>query len=88
MSEVYFEAISKLSKRICVTKSRWNLIIRTKHLEIKNKEKEVKETLINPDEIRLSKTDASVYIYYKRHGKNSKRNSKVSGKVFPEVFRN
>ena len=71
MSENYFDIMSKLSKRIYVTKSRWDLIIGTKHLEIKGKEKEVKEALINPDEIRLSKSDTSVYLYYKHYGKLS-----------------
>ena len=69
MSEIYFDVMSKLNKRIYVTKSRWDLIIKTKHLEIEGKEKEVKETLINPDEIRLSKKDASVYLYYKNYEK-------------------
>ena len=71
MNGIYFEVISKLDKRVYVTKSRWNLIIKTKHLEIKGKEKEIKETLTNPDEIRLSKSDSSVYLYYKHYGKLS-----------------
>ena len=71
MSEIYFDIMSKLNKRIYVTKLRWDLIIKTKHLEIEDKEKEVKETLINPDEIRLNKKDASVYIYYKHYKKLS-----------------
>ena len=52
----------------------WNLFwgdIKTKHLEIEGKENEVKESLINQHEVRLSKRDASVYLYYKHHGKLS-----------------
>ena len=64
MNKIYFEITSKLDKRVYVTKSRWDLIIKTKHLEIKSKEKEIKETLTIPDEIRLSKSDSSVYLYY------------------------
>ena len=45
------------------------MIIKTKHLEIEGKEKEVKETLAEPDEIRQSKSNDSVYIYYKNYGK-------------------
>ena len=71
MSEIYFEVVSKLNKEIYVTKSRWSLIIKTKHLEIEGKEKEVKETLSNPDEVRLSKREASVYLYYKHYGRLS-----------------
>ena len=71
MSETYFEVTSKLNKRVYVTKSRWSLIIKTKHLEIEGKEKEVKETLTEPDEIRQSISDESVYLYYKKYGKLS-----------------
>jgi len=30
---------------------------------------EVEETLKDPDEIRVSKTDSSVYLYHKKYGK-------------------
>jgi len=69
MNENYFEVTSKFDKRVYVTKTRWSLIIKTKHLEIEGKEKEVKETLAEPDEIRQSKSNDSVYIYYKNYGK-------------------
>ena len=71
MDKNYFEVTSKLDKRVYVTKSRWKLIIKTKHLEIKGKETEVKETLTEPDEIRQSVSDDSVYLYYKHYGKLS-----------------
>ena len=69
MNGIYFEVTSKLDKRVYVTKSRCELIIKTKHLEIEGKEKKVKETLTNPDEIRQSVSDDSVYLYYKHYGK-------------------
>ena len=69
MSEIYFEVTSKLDKRVYVTRTRWSLIIKTKHLEIEGKEEEVKETLKEPDEIRQSVSDDSVYLYYKNYGK-------------------
>ncbi|MBI4149294.1 DUF4258 domain-containing protein [Candidatus Woesearchaeota archaeon] len=68
MDGIYFEVISKLGKRIVVTTSRLDLIAKTKHPEISGKEEEVRETLYNPDEIRLSKSDATVYLYYKYYG--------------------
>ena len=71
MNGIYFEVVSKLNKRVYGSKSRWNLIIKTKHLEIEGKEKEIKETLKEPNEIRQSKSDASVYLYYKNYGKLS-----------------
>jgi len=71
MNGIYFKVASKLNKLVYVTKSRWNLIIKTKHLEIEGKEKEVKETLTEPDEIRQSISDDLVYLYYKHYGKLS-----------------
>ncbi len=71
MSDIYFEVASKLGKKVYVTKSRWELIIQRKHLELEGKEKEVKETLTEPEEIRQSKSDDSVYLYYKHYGKLS-----------------
>ena len=71
MFGIHFEVICKLGKRVYATKTRWSLIIKTKHLEIKGKEKEVKETLTEPDEIRQSISDDSVYLYYKNYGKLS-----------------
>lgn len=38
-------------------------------MEVKGREKEIIETLINPDEIRLSKNDPNVYLYYRRVGR-------------------
>ncbi len=69
MDDVHFEVTSKLGKLIRATQSRWNLIVRTKHPEISGKESEVMRTLTEPDEIRHSRSDSSVYLYYKRHGR-------------------
>ncbi|MEW6295097.1 MAG: DUF4258 domain-containing protein [Candidatus Diapherotrites archaeon] len=65
----YFEVISVLGKRIYTTEFYWQLISRFKHPIIKDYEEEVKETLRNADEIRQSKTDSSVHLYYKKFGK-------------------
>lgn len=69
MNEIYFEVICKLGKRVYVTKARWELIIKTKHLEMEGKEKEAKDTLTEPGEIKQSVSDDSVFLYYKRFGK-------------------
>jgi len=68
---MYINVVSKLDKKISVTKDRWQLIVKTKHPELEDKKNEVQETLTNPDEIRLSKSDQSVYLYYKNYGKLS-----------------
>ena len=67
--DCYFEVKSKLGVIINVKKSRWNKIITIKHLDMVGKEEYVKETLTDPQEIRVSKRDDSVYLYYKNFGK-------------------
>ena len=56
-------------KRIVLSEFRWNLIIQVKHPEMDGKKKEIIETISNPDEIRVSKSDETVYVHY-RHLKS------------------
>lgn len=69
MSEIYFEIVSRLNKKIRITKSYWNLIVTMKHPKMKGKEQLVKDALTDPNEIRQSLRDPSVHLYYKVHGK-------------------
>lgn len=71
MDDIHFGVKSQLRKQIHITKNRWDLIIKIKHLELQGKENEVKHTLTEPDEIRLSKSDSTVHLYYKKFGKLS-----------------
>lgn len=64
--EMYLEVNSVLNKRIRITKDYWNRIVETKHKIMKGKKKIVEETLKNPDEIRISRKDQNVFLYYKR----------------------
>lgn len=66
---VLFEVISKLNKKIRVTLYHWELISERKHIELKDREKEVELTLIDPVEVRRSQDDRDVYLYYKKSGK-------------------
>ncbi len=49
------------------TEEYWKLITKFKHPIIKRYEREVKETLKEPDEIRESKKDAKVLLYYRQY---------------------
>jgi len=69
MAEIYFEVVSVLGKKIRTTKEHWKLISEIKHPIIKEHEKEVKETLAEPDEIRQSRKDLSVFLYYRKSEK-------------------
>ncbi len=66
---VYFEVESVLGKKIRTTRERWKLISEMKHPIIKSYEPDVKETVSDPDEVRRSKKDRSVYLYYRKLSK-------------------
>jgi hypothetical protein len=63
--DILFEAITPLGFRVRVTKTYWELIVNIKHPVMAGREDNVKDTLENPDEIRQSKSDENVYLFYK-----------------------
>jgi hypothetical protein len=65
--EAYFKIKTPLGAEIRVTKEYWNYLITKKHTVMHGKEEIVIETLRDPDEIRRSIIDHSVFLYYKRH---------------------
>jgi len=66
-NEIRFHVETVTGKDIRTTNGYWRLISEGKHPIIKKYESEVIETLRDPDEIRKSKRDASVYLYYKKY---------------------
>ncbi len=66
---VYFSIKTPQGITIRTTKTYWLKIIREKHPSIKKYKKQVQEALKNPDEIRESKQDQRVHLYYKKIGK-------------------
>lgn len=67
--DLLFEALTPLDFCVRVSRSYWHLIITVKHPVMAGRELDVKETLENPDEIRLSRSDASVYLFYSSESK-------------------
>lgn len=63
--ELLFEVLTPLGFRVRVTHAYWKLIITVKHPVMAGRENDVKDTLQNPGEIRQSKGDAHVYLFYK-----------------------
>jgi hypothetical protein len=59
-----FEVISKLDKKIRVSVFYWNYISTVKHTSISGLEADVRSSLTEPIEIRKSKRDPAVYLYY------------------------
>lgn len=66
-SKVYLEVISKLNKEISTSRGYWDIIVNIKHPSVLGREKEVKETLENPDFIRQTFTDKRVFLFYKKY---------------------
>ena len=63
--EVLFDVRTPLGFSISVTRSWWETIISMKHPIMRGQEEQVRLTLESPDEIRLSKVDAKVFLFYK-----------------------
>ena len=64
MNDLLFEALTPLGFRVRVSRPYWHLIITIKHPAMASRELDVKDTLENPDEIRLSRSDPDVYLFY------------------------
>ena len=67
MSEkkLFFEILISIGVHVRVTDSYWKLIVTGKHAVMSGQEEWVKEVLENPDEIRRSRSDSDVYLFYK-----------------------
>jgi len=62
---IQFEVETPLGFRVRVTRGYWNLIVAIKHPVMAGRERDVQDTLKTPDEIRQSKRDPDVYLFYK-----------------------
>ena len=65
----YIQITTPLNVVVSVSEEYWEYIIHIKHKIMQGKEKEVIVALSNPDEIRKSKADKTVYLYYKKSDK-------------------
>ena len=64
-SNILFEARTPLGFTVRVTRAYWTLITTIKHPIMAGREAEVKATLESPEEIRRSKSNANVYLFYR-----------------------
>ncbi len=71
ISDLFFEVLTPLGFRVRVTHAYWELITTVKHPVMAGREADIQEALRNPDEIRLSRSDPKVYLFYgpKRGGR-------------------
>jgi hypothetical protein len=63
--DVLFEVMTPLGFRVRVSRSQWELIITVKHPVMAGRESGVRKTLEKPDEIRVSRSDQGVYLFYR-----------------------
>jgi hypothetical protein len=66
---IYFTVRTPLNVEVRTTVNYWEYLITVKHPLMKGKEDIVKTTLQFPDEIRQSRTDKDIFLYYKQFDK-------------------
>lgn len=62
---ILFEAPTPLGFSVRVTPSYWELIVTIKHPVMHGREMDVQQTLQAPDEIRRSRSDPAVSLFYR-----------------------
>lgn len=65
MDNILFEIITPLEAKVFVTRRYWDYIVKIKHPVMQGREKQIKEVLISPEEVRRSRIDEEVFLYYK-----------------------
>ena len=63
-TKILFEVRTPLDFSVHVTEQYWDTITTKKHPTMTGREKQVMQTLSNPDEIRQSKKDLKVFLFY------------------------
>ena len=63
-SEPFFEVVSRLDRRVRISKSYWDYIVNVKHPSMRGLDEFVKSSLTEPVEVRRSKRDRSVHLHY------------------------
>ncbi|MBI5374017.1 MAG: DUF4258 domain-containing protein [Candidatus Schekmanbacteria bacterium] len=63
--KIFFSIMTPLNIEVRTTKNYWLYITTIKHPIMKGKKEAVKNTLKFPDEIKQSRTDRNVFLYYK-----------------------
>lgn len=63
--DVLFEVLTPLGFWVRVTRASWEFIVTVKHPVMVGREANVQDTLAHPEEIRQSRSDPDVYLFYK-----------------------
>jgi hypothetical protein len=68
--DLLFEVVTPLGFRVRVTHERWRLITTVKHPVMVGREGAVKSTLETPEQVRRSRSDSDVLLFYRAEGTN------------------
>ena len=63
--DIVFNVSSPIGFDVRTSRNHWEIITTVKHPSMKGLEEEVKNTLTNPDEIRQSRRDPEVFLFYR-----------------------
>ena len=63
--DMLFEVPTPLGFDVRVTRSYWELIVTIKHPVMRGRESDIQDTLRTPDEIRQSRSDPAVLLFYR-----------------------
>ena len=65
MDENLFEARTPLGFNVRLPRERWQIIITMKHPAMAGRDQDVFATLVSPEQIRRSRADDSVFLFYR-----------------------
>lgn len=65
MADLLFEIETPLGFRVRTTVGWWQVIVTVKHPTMAGREDDVRALLGSPDEVRRSRNDPDVYVFYK-----------------------
>lgn len=64
-SDIFFVVLTPLCFRVRVTRQYWELIVTMKHPVMRARETAVQTVLQAPDEVRRSRRDPAVFLFYR-----------------------
>jgi hypothetical protein len=62
--ELLFEASTPLGFNVRVSRAHWEVIVTIKHPVMAGCEATVQDVLVNPDQVRVSRSDDAVFLFY------------------------
>jgi hypothetical protein len=69
--DVLFEVETPIGMEVALYRDIWDHICLTKHLELRGRLADVQLALSNPDEVRRSRYDENVFLFYRVEGVRS-----------------